>query len=413
MNNTDNNTANITSIQGDNQPDTMKVATSNPNLNSDKITEQIYRKNLELLQERRRTEQLLYSVSEIVIAVGITYEVTFFNHAAARYLGISENEVLSKNFNDIVRISTEKGQVIKAEEYCFQDDNSKGELEGVILETMNGKFYVNVKTSNIYHENQKTECVVTIVDVTKEFQLDKTKDDFIAITSHELRTPITIIKSYLWMLNSGKNGELNKKQKEYLEKAVKGAERMLALINDTLNISRIEQGKVTIDIEQVNIPEFLKEFDDEFKVKTDEKGLWLKNKLAPDIYNIYADKNKLREVFLNFLGNSAKFTTEGGITITAENDGVGYVKVSIIDTGKGIKQEDLGKLFNKFGRLDNGFTTIAETGGTGLGLYITKIIIEKMGGKVGASSEGLGKGATFWFTLPSADPNTKVCSLVH
>jgi len=375
------------------------------------IAQEIYKKNVQLLSERRRTELLLYSVSEIVFAVDAEYKITLLDHTAEKLLEIEDEDVLGKDVNDFIKIVTEKNVPIKAQEYCFQDDPKKSVVEGAIIKTAHGDRYINIRTSIISQEELTKECVVTMVDVTRERELDKTKDDFISITSHELRTPITIIKSYLWMLKAKKGGELTPKQEDYLDKAIRGTERMLALVNDTLNISRIEQGKVTIITEDVNLFDFLKEFDDEFKIKTEEKGLFLKNELVSGLWVVYADKMKLREVFLNFLGNSAKFTDMGGVTIKAENTLGSFVKVSIIDTGRGIKKEDLGRLFNKFGRLDNDYTTIAEKAGTGLGLYISKTLIEKMGGKVGVESEGVGKGTTFWFALPAKDPGARICSL--
>lgn len=389
------------------------MPTNVPSLPKQSITEQIYKKNVELLEERRRSEQLLSSVSEIVFAVDTNLNITLFNETAEKYFNLPEDAVLSKNADEIIKLKTDKGVTIRAEEYCFQGNPLKAFMSAVLLETFHGDIYVNVKTSVVVRDESQSECVVTMVDITKEKQMDKMKDEFISITSHELRTPITIIKSYLWMLSSGRGGTLTDKQKEYLNKAVSGSERMLALINDTLNVARIEQGRITLKIEEIKLSDFLVEFDDDFKIKTEEKGLYLRPDVAQDLWPIYADREKLREVFVNFLGNSAKFTDSGGITIKARNADTGFVKIEITDTGKGIKKEDLGRLFNKFGRLDTNFSTIAEVGGTGLGLYITKSLVEKMGGKVGVTSEGLGKGSTFWFMIPAEDPNSKICTLIQ
>jgi signal transduction histidine kinase len=385
----------------------------NLELKHKKIREEIYKKNVELLEQRRRTEQLLYGVSEAIFAVNPNYQITLFNHTAENFTGKSAGNVTGKKVDDIIKLEYEGGIPIHAKDYCFQGNPEKGNLEGVVLKTPYKDFYVNVKTNTIALSDGVKECLVTVIDLTKERALEKTKDEFISITSHELRTPITIIKSYLWMLDQGKAGKLAEKQKYYLSKAISGTERMLNLINDTLNISRIEQGKIIIKVEEIDLKEFTEEMFDEFKIKTDESKLWLKFEPAEDLYNIYADKAKLREIFTNFIGNSIKFTHKGGITIKIRNLNDDFVKVSIVDTGRGFSKEDSLKLFKKFGRLDNSYSTIAEAGGTGLGLYIAKSLTEKMGGMVGAESEGPDKGSTFWFTLPSANPNAKICSLVH
>ncbi len=365
------------------------------------LAEEIYKKNVELLEQRRRAVQLLYSVSESVTAVDTDLKITIFNRAAEKMLGIEVDAAIGKSADDLIKIETEKGEPISAKSYSFQEDPKKNNIEIAILKTPVRNYYVNVKTSIIDQVGGQKECLITIADVTKQVELDKTKDDFISVTSHELRTPITIIKSYLWMLQSEKGGPLTQKQKEYLEKATKGAERLLALINDTLNISRIENGKIEFKLENIDLTAFIAEVIPDFKIKTDEKNIKLNIELANDLKIVRSDKDKLREIFTNLFGNAFKFTQNGSITIRAENTPSDKVKVSVVDSGRGLSQDDLKRLFHKFGRLDNSYQTVAESAGTGLGLFIVKNLIEAMGGTIGAESEGEGKGSTFWFTLPA------------
>lgn len=365
------------------------------------VAEEIYKKNLELLEQRRRSEQLLYGVSEAVFAIDKNFKVTIFNHTAERMLQKKKDEALGKDVRTLIFLETEKNEPIKLEEFCFKDNVDPTKLQGVILKAPGKGFYVNVKSSIIDIADGTKECLVTLTDITREKELEKTKNDFISVTSHELRTPMTIIKSYLWMLGNEKKGPLNDKQKDYLDKAVKGTERMLNLINDTLNISRIEQGKIEFKIEKFNYKEYLNDIGAEFKVRTDEKKLSFKLETDESVNVVYADKNKLREILTNFIGNSVKFTAQGGITIKTEPASDGFVKTSIIDTGRGISKEDMSKLFHKFSKLDNSYQTVAESAGTGLGLYIVKSLIEAMGGQTGAESQGQNLGSTFWFTLPT------------
>lgn len=229
--------------------------------------------------------------------------------------------------------------------------------------------------------------------------LNKLKDEFLSVASHELRTPMTIVKSYLWMLEKQKAGKMNPKQMEYLQKALEGTQRMIALINDMLDISRFEQKKISFDLRQINICEAITDTLVNFEIEAKEKGVSLS--LGEECKEIFvdADEVKLRDVLTNLVGNAIKFTKEGSVTIgiTEEEE---YVKIWIRDTGSGIDPADLEKLFHKFGRIDNSYTIASDAGGTGLGLYIVKMYIEGMGGRVGAWSQGLGKGSTFWFTLP-------------
>lgn len=372
------------------------------NIKETDFLQQLYEKNVELLEERRRIEQLLYNVSEAVFSIDSTFKITLFNRFAENMLGLELKDAIGRSIDELILLKTETGDPVNLKQYCFAKEVHNS-LDSHLLVTPVAQYYVNIKTSTIELSTEKKECLVTMTNITKEKMLEKTKNDFVSVTSHELRTPMTIIKSYLWMVFSEKGGPVTTKQREYLDKALKGAERMLALINDTLSISRIDRGRMEFKIESIDYQALLSEMEMEFKVKTDEKHLALKMEISSDVRNVFADSNKLREIITNLVGNAVKFTINGGITVKCEPIEGGYIKTSVIDTGKGVRQEDLDKLFLKFGRLDNSYTTVAESGGTGLGLYIVKSLTEAMGGKAGGTSLGLGKGSSFWFTLPSFD----------
>lgn len=261
------------------------------------------------------------------------------------------------------------------------------ENAGIALE--NSRLYRNVKDA----KNELNEAYENLM------VLNKMKDEFLTVASHELRTPMTIVKSYLWMLEQQKNGRLNGKQVDYLQKAIKGTQRMIDLINDMLNISRFEQDKVAFNIEQVNVCELIKEILVTFEIKIKNKGIYLK--FDEDCLDAFVDidKEKTRDVIMNLVDNAVKFTDGGGITVGVDSE-EDKVLIWIKDTGSGVNPADLPKLFHKFGRIDNSYTIASDTGGTGLGLYIAKLYVEGMGGRVWAASEGIGKGSTFWISLP-------------
>lgn len=254
-----------------------------------------------------------------------------------------------------------------------------------------------------------TADLQTAYDRLKE--LDRAKDEFVSVVSHELRTPMTIIKNYLWMLATSKGGELSSLKHEYVEKANQGVERMLNLVNDMLDVSRIDQGRVALNIGDVDLGALLKDVVGEFEIKAKEKGLELNYESVGAIHEspaivVRADEEKVREIVTNLLGNACKFTEKGGITITVSDSGIrtpeSVIRISVTDTGKGISSEDLPKLFHKFSRVGgSAYTTVAEAGGTGLGLYISKSLVEKMGGQIGVTSQ-VGHGSTFWFTIPAS-----------
>lgn len=292
--------------------------------------------------------------------------------------------------------------------------SSKGKALGVVVFGLSGKFEnleptekelltsymdvtgIAVENAQLYYQTRKSkEELEKAYERLKE--LDRMKDEFISITSHELRTPMSSIKGYLWMLRN-KGGKLTESQQRYIEKAQRGSERMINLINDTLNISRIEQGRTEFKTAPFAIGPVISEVAEGFKLRVSEKNLYLKLELSENEFEVFADSDKVREIIGNLLENAVKFTEVGGITISVKRVG-NFVKTTIGDTGKGIPPEDLPKLFLKFGRLEHSFATIAESSGTGLGLYICKLLSEKMGGSVGVTSKQ-GKGSEFYFTLP-------------
>jgi signal transduction histidine kinase len=290
------------------------------------------------------------------------------------------------------------------------------------LETISYQAGVVLENAYLYQEsldfNQtlKDEVKKATAELQKAYdrlkELDKTKDDFVSVASHELRTPMTIIKNYLWMLTTDRGGQLSAIKKDYVDKANKGVERMLNLVNDMLDVSRIDQGRVELSISDVELSGLLREVVEEFSPQAQGKGVKLELKLPEKRVMVRADEGKLREVVVNLLGNAFKFTAAGGITVAVGRGSAtppGLVCVSVADTGLGISREDQTKLFHKFSRVGNSYTTVAEAGGTGLGLYISRSIIEKMGGQIGVSSQ-VGQGSTFWFTLPVAGSGSEPIS---
>jgi signal transduction histidine kinase len=266
-------------------------------------------------------------------------------------------------------------------------------------------FFGLILVRSVLKETKQREKLESLTDELeasnkKLLDLDKLKDEFISITSHELRTPMTSIQGYLWML-AEKGGPLNKKQKGYLQRAQKSTERMINLINDMLSISRIERGKIKFKLQEADLVAIVKNVAEGFKVRVEKKDLGLRlifaeEKLPP----IKADPDKVRQVLTNLIDNAIKYTREGEITVKTYRKGK-FLHVAIKDTGKGIGKEDIPRLFKKFGRLETSFVTAAEAGGTGLGLYITKALVERMRGKISVHSE-LGQGSTFSFSLPIA-----------
>lgn len=238
---------------------------------------------------------------------------------------------------------------------------------------------------------------------SKLHDMDKLKDDFVSIVSHELRTPMTAIRSYAWMALNRPDVVLSEKMKKYLQRTLVSTERLINLVNDMLNVSRIEAGRLEIIPQSMDLKNLVGEVLIEIDAKAREKNLHIEN-IRAQIPRVFADPNKVHQILLNLLGNALKFTKEGGvIKVSYFSDG-NFIDVSIKDDGVGIAKDDVPRLFKKFSRLDNSYIAASSTGGTGLGLFICKSLIELMNGKIRVESEGENKGTTFIFSLPAATP---------
>lgn len=230
--------------------------------------------------------------------------------------------------------------------------------------------------------------------------LDKLKTEFLSLASHQLRSPLTSIIGYTSMLLDGSFGFIDEKQKEAIDRVFQSSRHLAKVVEDLLNVSKIEQGGLQYVMANFDFEKAAEDLVKDLSLTAEKKGLKMtfeNDNKAP--YMVNGDMEKIRQVILNFIDNSIKYTKEGNIKILLEKN-ENKIKLSIIDTGMGMSPEAREKLFQKFSRGENGKV---NTGGSGLGLYLAKKIIEEgHNGKVGADSDGVGLGSTFWMELESA-----------
>lgn len=263
------------------------------------------------------------------------------------------------------------------------------------------KLYKEVTEFNLMLEDkvkQRTEELEAAVQVAEV--ANRAKSDFLASMSHELRTPLNAIIGFAQVLQERYFGELNEKQAEYINDMLESGKHLLSLINDILDLSKIEADKVKLELSATNIRDLLEHSLIMVRENALKHGISLDLKTAEALcgLQIIADERRLKQIIFNLLSNAAKFTPDGGaITVDARKEGKELI-ISVADTGIGIAPENQQKIFEEFYQVRGG--TLDKTPGTGLGLSLTKRLVELHGGRIWVESEGLGKGSRFIVTLP-------------
>jgi signal transduction histidine kinase len=227
---------------------------------------------------------------------------------------------------------------------------------------------------------------------------NKVKSEFLSTMSHELRTPLNSIIGFSDLLKQKMIGELNEKQEHYIDNILTSSKHLLSLINDILDLSKIESGKIEMNFEKISLPSTINDTLEMVRTTAIKHNINILKELDPELELIEADKQKLKQILFNLLSNAVKFSKPIGGTITITSKKYDEMaQISVSDTGIGIKKEDLGKLFNKFQQIES--ATYRKYGGTGLGLAISKELVELHEGRIWAESK-YGAGTTFTFKLP-------------
>ncbi len=254
--------------------------------------------------------------------------------------------------------------------------------------------------------DERTRLLTLLEVANRELrELDKLKSTFLANMSHELRTPMNAIIGYTDLLIDEVDGPVNEEQEKSLKKVAANAKHLMQLINDVLDISKIESGKMQISPKEIDIKWLIESLLPIFEPQIKQKGLTLSYTVAEDLPLVYGDEDKIKQVLINLLSNAIKFTREGGVKITANPSDRGipvgekpiFAEVCVEDTGIGIKEEDIGKIFDKFVQVD--LTTVRQYEGTGLGLSIARGLVSLHKGMMWVTSK-VGEGSKFCFTIP-------------
>ncbi|OGX31322.1 MAG: hypothetical protein A3D27_01660 [Omnitrophica WOR_2 bacterium RIFCSPHIGHO2_02_FULL_46_37] len=350
-------------------------------------------------EEKTKCEMVLASIGDGMLVVNQEGFIMMMNHEAEAMFGWDMREAVGKSFIELIPSEDEKGNFIPYKERIMSlalSGKTPVHSVGYYYREDNSKFPANVTASPIIYEEKIIGAIGIFRDITKEKEIDKMKTDFISTVSHEIRTPLTTIREGVSQALDGILGEVTEKQREVFSIVLEDSDRLKRIIDNLLDISKIEAGKVELRRELTDIVEVVKGVASTFALQSEERGLKISAYFSKAKLKLYVDKDRLIQVFTNLVGNALKFTAHGAIDISVldkENE----VECSVSDTGRGISKENLPRLFSKFQQF--GRAQGPGEMGTGLGLSISKGIIELHKGKIWAESE-LNKGTKISFTLP-------------
>ena len=358
--------------------------------------------------ERRQIEAVLHALRDAVIVTDAFNEIVMANQAAANILGFDRKASIHKSIDEVFADATLCTLIRDTRDTANCNETRHVEHSVSDPKSRPGKVPAGQgPTGTVYDvtlacvENHKHEAagVVTILhDLTRERELSQMKSDFVSKASHELRTPLSSIRAYVEMLVDGEATD-EKARHEFYRIMQNETERLSRLIDNMLNISRIEAGIVQIDRENVDIKALVARAASTIEPQAREKRITLHQRMADIDLTVEGDADMLYQVVLNLMSNSVKYTPEGGrVTVAADSDNLTRsVLVSVSDTGLGIPPDALPRLFDKFFRVEN-YKRVAK--GTGLGLSLCKHIVETVHhGQIGVDSK-LGMGSKFWFSVP-------------
>jgi signal transduction histidine kinase len=267
---------------------------------------------------------------------------------------------------------------------------------GVLAQKMISEEEARFKTQETAKKLKKTSGQLKKTNV-KLKELSALKDEFVSVASHELRAPMTTIKGYISMILEGDVGQIPPKVKEFLGDAYESNDRMIRLVNNMLNVSRIESGKLIISLQDIQIEEAIEGVVKSFRLEAEGHGLELKFfKPKKRLARVRVDPDRIREVIANLVGNAINFTPHGHVHLRAYGED-GVITVAVEDTGVGISSQSQKQLFKKFSQVE---VAAPFKKGSGLGLYISKMLINEFGGEIWVKSK-VGKGTTFSFSLPA------------
>ncbi|MBP2029639.1 PAS domain S-box-containing protein [Methanohalophilus levihalophilus] len=366
-----------------------------------------------LKRSKEQAQNYLNIAGSMFIAIDETRRITLANKKAEEVLGYSQDELIGLNWfdnfipertkSDILRIfnelmdgNTETNRTIETSIVTKEGEERTIRWQNSVLKDQNGKIIGTLSSGEDVTIQNKARNMLIASKLEAE-AANRTKSEFLANMSHELRTPLNSIIGFSEVLLMKKTGELNEKQTHYANNVVKSGKHLLELINDVLDLSKIEAGKMSFEPENISLPEVLDEVQLLMTPLAYKKSIHLRFSIEFIDIRIFAEKIKFKGILYNLLSNAIKFTPENGRVCVNAKIAEDKVQISVSDTGIGIPEEKLRYIFEPFRQVDS--STSRQYGGTGLGLTLVKKYVEMHGGDIWVESK-CGEGSTFSFTIP-------------
>jgi len=348
---------------------------------------------LELATEKSRLNTIVSSLADGVFVVNKDGELVLFNPASVKYLELNDI-ILGEKILSILPPKIEEPIKSLLDSEVFENKTRSAEVE---LKP-DRELVVEIKCSPVPHPDGSLAGVVTVIrNITEMKKVEYIKSQFVSMVAHELKTPMAAVLGFLNIILDPSLQTSPEQQKDYLGRSKNRLQGLLEMVNDLLDISRMEMKTKQRELKLLNIGELVKSTTDFLELETKKRGIEVKTKFHDNLPGILADNNEITRLFTNIIGNSVKYNKENGsIDIEVSKSG-NFIVTRISDTGIGMKPEEKAKLFSEFYRIKNEHTR--SISGTGLGLSIVKRITESYSGKVEVESE-YGKGSTFTVYLP-------------
>jgi PAS domain S-box-containing protein len=344
----------------------------------------------------RQNALLLNAAAEGIYGVDAHGYTTFVNPAAAAMLGYDADELPGRPYEATLLSSSTDGDPIRA---ALLSGVPQTVRDATFRRADGERFPVEFTCTPIVEEERMAGAVITFRDVTERREVDRMKDEFVSVVSHELRTPLTAIRGSLGLLAAGKAGEVPERGQRMLDIAVQNTDRLIRLINDILDLERIESGKVAMEARPVNAAELAHNAAEVMLPMAERAGVGLF--VEAEAVRLLADSDRILQVLTNLISNAVKFSPPGGSVELRVEPAEGEARFRVADQGRGIPTDRLESIFERFQQVDS--SDSRQKGGTGLGLAICRTIVTQHGGRIWAESEP-GAGSTFHFTLPLAPP---------